>query len=324
MFLRFKIIVIMLFVAVSVLAQTPVTEVQGHRGARALKPENTLPSIEVALDLQVDTIELDMHYTMDGRVVVWHDPAIDSEKCYLPDDNMVDVPETVDSFIFGANPRLIARLTLEQVQAFRCDLNPDSTRFPQQDNLPTVLAEDDYRIPTLREVFVFVDDYANSDLKSEEQRANASGVNFNVETKRQPNRPAAIGDDFDGMNAGAFELAIIDLIVEFDLVDRVVVQSFDHRSIWAVKAENPDIMVSALTSRQRPQFDIYVENDASIWSPNYQQLDKNLVIEAQALGLRVIPWTVNDIVTMQRLIDMGVDGIITDRPDLLIDLLEND
>ena len=321
---RWNLLLLILFATVSIFAQDSTLDVQGHRGARGLKPENTLPSFEVALDLQVDTLELDLHYTNDGHVVVWHDDEIVSEKCYLPDDNAIDIPNASDSFIFDSNTLMISNLTLEQVQAFRCDRNPDNSLFPQQDNLPTTLAEDNYYIPTLRQVFEFVQEYATSDLKSDEQRTNAAIVKFNTETKRQPNNPAAIGDEFDGINAGTFELAIINLIEEFNLVDRIIVQSFDHRSIWAIKAENSAITVSALTSRQRPQLDIYVENGASIWSPNYQQLNDSIVTQAHDLGLRVIPWTINDPEMMQRLIDMGVDGIITDRPDLLVDLLEDD
>jgi glycerophosphoryl diester phosphodiesterase len=297
-------------------------DVQGHRAARGLKPENTLPAIEAALDLGVTTIELDLHYTADGEVVIWHDDAILGEFCELPPGVTLDVPES-ESLVFGSHPYQISSLTLAQVQSFQCNLNPDPSAFPEQNSDPTPLAGDDYRIPTLEAVFEFVIDYAEADIKTEAQREHARNVRFNLETKRQANRPAAIGDDFDGENAGAFELATLDLIEAYDLEDRVIVQSFDHRSIWAIHTENPDITIAALTNRGRPRLETYVENGASIWSPRYTEIDEELIVEAHELGLKVIPWTVNDADDMRELIAMGVDGIITDRPDILLDIITN-
>ncbi|MGB1288372.1 MAG: glycerophosphodiester phosphodiesterase family protein, partial [Aggregatilineales bacterium] len=158
-------------------------DVQGHRGARGLKPENTLPAFEVALDLGVTTLELDMHYTADNRVVIWHDDAIKREFCRLPEGVELDLPES-DSLIFGSNPLSIRKLTLEQIQSFHCDA-VQSGAYRMQDNDPTLLAGDDYRIPTLTDVFDFVDRYAVSDLKTSEQRENAAQVRFNIESKRK-------------------------------------------------------------------------------------------------------------------------------------------
>lgn len=300
-------------------------DAQGHRGVRGLYPENTLPSFETALDLGVTTLELDLHFTADNVVVIWHDEAIDYEKCRLPDGVTEETLGIVDdSLIFSANPLQISKLTLEQVQAFICDLNPDTTRFPTQVNSGTDLAQDNYHIQTLDALFLFVGDYSNSDLKTEDQRLNASQVLFNIETKRQVNNLGAIGDDFDGENAGAFELAILDIIYEHDMLERVIVQSFDHRSVWAIKAVEPDIVIAVLTNRGQVRLSFYAEQNADIWSPNYTELTQSLLDEAHELGLRVIPWTVNDTQSMQALIEMGVDGIITDYPDILLMLLVED
>lgn len=320
-----QIIIILIFlITVGIIAQdtAPDFDVQGHRGARGLYPENTLPAFETALDLGVTTLELDMHFTADNVVVIWHDEIIDYDKCRLADgvtEDSLDISN--DSLVFSSNPRRISNLTLEQVQAFICDVNPDTNRFPTQINSGTPLAGDNYQIQPLDALFVFVQDYVDSDDKTEEQRRNASQVRFNIETKRQANNPSAIGDDFDGENAGAFELAILDIIYEHTILERVTIQSFDHRSIWAVRAVEPDISIAALTSRGRVQLSLYAEQDAQIWSPNYGELTQDLLDEAHELGLLVIPWTVNDAESMQLLIDMGVDGIITDYPDILIDLL---
>ena len=318
------IILLILLIGVNVIAQDVPSDfdVQGHRGARGLAPENTLPAFEIALDLGVTTLELDMHFTADNRVVIWHDEVIEYEKCRLPEgvtEESLGIEN--DSLIFSNNPRRISNLTLEQVQAFICDINPDENRFPTQSNEATLLAGDNYQIQTLEALFEFVQDYANSEEKTDEQRSNASDVQFNIETKRQANNPRAIGDDFDGENAGAFELAILDIIYDYDMLERVTIQSFDHRSIWAVRAVEPDIRIAALTNHGRVELALYAEQGAQIWSPNYSTLTQDLLDEAHELGLLVIPWTVNDAEAMQSIMDMGVDGIITDYPDILIRLV---
>jgi glycerophosphoryl diester phosphodiesterase len=286
----------------------PSFDVQGHRGARGLKPENTLPAFETALDLGVTTLELDLHYTADGHVVVWHDPQVETTKC-----------EVVNSEF--SLPQAISQLTLAQLQELSCHRNPDSNVYPDQDNRPTPLAGNDYRIVSLAQLFAFVDRYAQSPEKSEAQRNKASEVHFNIETKRDPRNPAAIDDDFDGTNPGAFEKAVLQLVEARGLVDRVIVQSFDHRSLWAVRRLNPNIRLAALTGRGRPDPRSYADQGATIWSPRASTLTPRLIETAHEAGLAVIPWTVNRPDDMRRLIDLGVDGLITDRPDLLLAML---
>ena len=290
-------------------------DVQGHRGARGLQPENTLPAFETALDLGVSTLELDLHFTADEQVVVWHDPVIDSDKCGLADG--ATEPDPDDPLVPDVE-LMISRLTLEQLGSYVCDRNPDKARFPDQQPTPTTLAGDQYGIPSLAALLDLVAVYADSPEKDSEQRATAMKVDFNIETKRKVDNPDAIGDGFDGTNAGPFELAILEVIS--DVQSRVVVQSFDHRSIWAVHAQNPDIRLAALTTRQGPDLDDYAANGATIWSPNQADVTEDRIVDAHELGLLVIPWTVNDPDDMSDLIELGVDGIITDRPDIALGL----
>jgi glycerophosphoryl diester phosphodiesterase len=292
-------------------------DVQGHRGARGLKPENTLPAFETALDLRVTTLEMDLHFTSDGMVVVWHDERITNDKCGLNPDVTTEAPDP-DSPIIQGDLLLISALTWEQVQAYRCDRNPEPGRFPQQNSDPTTLAGDHYGIVRLDDIFTFVETYVLSEEKTAAQRENAGSVRFNIETKRVPEQPRYIGDNFDGRHPGAFELAILDVIGAHDLQDRVIIQSFDHRSLWAVHSVNNTMMLAALTIRTRPDLADMAENGASIWSPNAQDLTPALLQQAHDVGLRVIPWTVNEEGEMRRLIEMGVDGLITDRPDRLL------
>ncbi len=244
-------------------------DLQGHRGARGLRPENTLPAFEAALDLLVTTLEADVHLTADG-----------------------------------------------QLAGYRCDRNPDPGRFPRQITGPGAVAGDDYGIATVSELFEFVESYAASPDKTDEQRANAAAVLFNLETKRVADDPQTIDDGFDGINAGLFELALLAAIEAAGVTERTTVQSFDHRSLWAVAATGSDVALAALSSRSLPDFGDLARGGASIWSPNQALVSPASLGNAHDAGLAVIPWTVNDPDDMQRLLELGADGIITDRPDL--------
>ena len=301
----------------------PVSEdfdVQGHRGARGLRPENTLPGFEVALDLGVTTLELDLHFSADGEIVIWHDPVVGPDKCGLRDGAPLDVPDPDDPRTHA--DRAIANLTADQLSWFQCDRNPNPNDFPEQVQEATELAGDDYRIVTLAGLFEFVERYRESRNKSETQRAGAAAVRFNLETKRRPDDPGTIGDGFNGVEAGPFELTLLDLVSRFDLEDRIIVQSFDHRSLWAVHSASPNLTLAALTPDRFTDLTALAASGSSIWSPRYSSLQSEDVEEAHQLGLRVIPWTVNDSAGFADMISMGVDGIITDRPDLLNALLD--
>lgn len=292
-------------------------DAQGHRGARGLLPENTLPAFEAALDLGVTTLELDLHFTQDGEVVVWHDPIIEDSKCRLP-DNPAD-PDASDP----KNPLrriFISQQPLTVVQSYQCDLNADDGRFPNQTPYTMPLAGDDYRIITLNELFDFVELYANSDQKTQAQRENAAQVQFNIETKRVPDKPENIDDGFVGGEAGPFELAILEIVNGRSLTERVIIQSFDHRSLRAVRELDSQIRLAALTTRGEAKVEVYAAYKFNIWSPNYTDLTAELIAKAHEEGLLVIPWTVNETDDMQQLIGWAVDGLITDFPDQLLSL----
>ena len=171
---------------------------------------------------------------------------------------------------------------------------------------------------TLPQLFEFVDRYANSDLKTDDQRRNAATVQFNVETKRVPDRPETIGDGFDGTNPGEFEQALALLIDDWGYENRVVVQSFDHRSLWALSGIAPDVRLAALTLDEHLGFQAMSDSGADIWSPHFASLSTEVTADAHSFGLDVIPWTVNTEEDVCVLLVMGVDGLITDRPDLVL------
>ncbi len=293
-------------------------DVEGHRGARGLKPENTLPAFEAGLDSGVTTLEFDLHYSKDGELVVWHDPIVDPAKCGLkpgappgvPDPDDTDTPE---------DTLAIRSLTVEELRWFRCDRNPDPDAFPQQDPRPTPVAGDEYGIVTLDDLLDFVERYAASDAKTDRQRANARVVQFNMETKRDRGDPSAIGDGFDGETVGPFEQRILEIVDERGIRDRVIVQSFDIRSLQAIDRADPGIRLAVLTAVGRAALPAFANDRTVVWSPRASTVDAESIREAHAVGHTVIPWTVNDPDLVTRLIEAGVDGVITDRPDLFAD-----
>lgn len=295
----------------------PGFDVQGHRGARGLKPENTLPSFETALDLGVSTLELDLHFSADGDVVVWHDPVIDPDKCGLRPDAPAhlsdpDDPETSEGAL------AVRSLTAGELRWFDCSRNPDQQAFPDQDSEPTLLAEDDFGIVSLDDLIDFVERYASSATKTDLQRQNAMTVGYNVETKRGFRNPSAIDDGFDGTNPGPFELRLLEVIEDRGIRDRVTVQSFILGSLEAIHRVEPGTRLAALTVGGDADPGGYAALGASVWSPQASTMSERRLVEAHEAGLIVVPWTVNSLEDVEVLIAAGVDGVITDRPDLIL------
>jgi glycerophosphoryl diester phosphodiesterase len=294
-------------------------DLQGHRGARGLKPENTLPSFEVAFDLGVTTVETDLHLTRDGVPVVIHDAQISGRLC---------------PGVSGAGP-LVATLTLAELRGYRADGNPDPQRFPGQDASVTPLAKwfaerhgiDPYTPPALAELFAFAAAYAGEPGrlagKTDEQRARE--VRFDLELKRVPFRPHYIGDRFDGSTPGLLEEQVLRAVSEAGMLGRTVVRGFDHRSMLALSRLEPALVTAVLVAGTAPvsPAEVAREAGASIYCPGVEFLDEVQVRQAHDAALLVIPWTVNDPDDWGRLLDWGVDGITTDYPDHLAALLRD-
>jgi glycerophosphoryl diester phosphodiesterase len=283
-------------------------DLQGHRGARGLAPENTLAAFELALRQGVSTLELDLMMTADGVLVVSHDPALNP-----------DLTRDAQGRWLAAPGPLIRSLTLAQVQAYDIGrARPDSAtarNFPQQQ------AADGQRVPTLAQVFALA------------ASLGADQVAYNLEIKRRPDRP----DDY-----AEVPVLVDALLAEIDragVAKRAVIQSFDwsvlQRVQQRVQARTLPIRTAYL-SIQRPSFDnigppgwtagfaekvpgsvpgMVKAAGGQIWSPFFRDLTQAQVQEAQGLGLQVVPWTVNEPADLLRVIDLGVDGLITDYPD---------
>jgi glycerophosphoryl diester phosphodiesterase len=290
--------------------RSPIFDLQGHRGARGLRPENTLPGFEVAFDLGVTSTETDIHLTADGVPVLIHDPS-------LPDG------------------RQVRSLTLTQMRSYRADVNLDPKRFPQQDKSVTPLARifaehheiDPYTPPTLTDLFAFAVAYAG-DLgrqagKTTAQRERAASVVLDLELKRVPFCSENVGPAFEALSAGLLERQVVDVIRAARMLGRVRVRSFDHRTLIAIRQLEPDLPMVGLIDRTIPAnpVDLVRQAHAQFYAPNYEFLDEFQVCQCDVGGILVLPWTVNEVTDMERLLDWGVDGITTDYPDRLVEVL---
>ena len=286
-------------------------DVQGHRGARGLAPENTLAAFERALSVGVDTLELDIAITSDGVAVITHDPAL----------NPATTRDASGKWLAGTGP-LIHSLTLAQVQAY--DVGRIDAASSYGKGFPAQSARDGERVPTLAALFDLV------------KARGASTVRFNIELKTNPDRPA------NSASPQVFADTVLAVVRAAGMEERVTIQSFDWRGLALVQKAAPKMRTAYLTvqnvrddNTRAPGWnnDMLWRNYAgpaqmvkaaggAIWSPNFAAVDAARVKEAQGLGLQVIPWTVNEPADMQRLIDAGVDGLITDYPDRLREVLK--
>jgi glycerophosphoryl diester phosphodiesterase len=286
-------------------------DIQGHRGARGLMPENTLPAFTRALEIGVATLELDCGITRDGVVVVSHDPALNP-----------DLTRDEAGRWLGTTGPTIASLTYDQLQRYDVGrLKPGSEyarRFPRQQ------AVDGTRIPRLTDVFALT------------RRLGNDAVRFNIETKVSPLKPE------ETAAPDVFVRALLQVIRDANMEMRVTIQSFDWRTLQIVQKAAPEIPTAYLSAQQTSPNNIQGETASSpwtaglhlsqfdgsvprmvkaaggrIWSPYHGDLSAEALKEAHVLGLTVVPWTVNNETDMRRLVAWGVDGIISDYPDLL-------
>ena len=279
-------------------------DLQGHRGARGLAPENTLAAFRTAMAIGVDTLELDVHLSADGIPMVTHDPALNR-----------DITRTEQGdWLPGPGP-LVKSLTADQLRTrYRVErARPDS---PVAKNFPDQRPSEGERMPTLQQVLGLM------------RTPGAQSLRANIEIKLDPRNP----DHTPPLETVV--RTVLDVIRGAEAERRVTIQGFDWRVQQLVQKLAPDIPTAYL-SAQRPSFDTISDGTWTagfdlkthgsvpkmvkaaggvIWSPNFNDLTPALVTEAHQLGLEVLPWTVNNPADMARLMDWGVDGLITDYP----------
>ena len=280
---------VLAFAATGAADPRPPIEVQGHRGARARYPENTLAGFAYALEVGVDVLELDVAVTRDDRLVVVHDLHINAKICL----------DSAGHSIEGEIP--VRSLSLEEVKQYDCGTR-QNPRFPRQLQVPGE------RIPTLDDVL---------DLIETSKASGVEKVRLNIEMKGVPGHaeltPAA--DAFAGM--------LHKLLAGRNMLSRVIVQSFDHRVLKAFKALSPETPVSVLMGETLPDLVAVARSaGAQVVSPHQDWVTAADVSALHKAGLRVVPWTANEPEQWERLVAMRVDGIISDDPAGLIKYLE--
>ena len=303
-----------------------VFDLEAHRGGRDIRPENTLYSYAYAIELGATSIECDMQLTKDGQIVMSHNPILSSDITRDENGNYIE-----------NNKYDIRLMTVDELKKFDVGvMDPNCGEY--YDLHGKTQFTYDAKIPTLEELMQLIQSYGDKNIV------------LNIETKSYPD-PASAGYK-NNADPKKFVEVFNNIVKKYDMEDRVVLQSFDWQTLIEMKKLNPNISTSALWQEQ-PSWgrdseslrryekkkspwlgglDIkdYQGNPvkaahaigADIISPYYTEISKQDVDEAHSLGMKVVPWTVNNEKDMNMLLDMGVDGIISDKPWLLKQVLE--
>lgn len=272
-----------------------VLDVQGHRGCRGLMPENTIPAMLKALELGVTTLELDVVISKDQQVILSHEPFFNHEIATKPNGELVIEAEEKSLNIF--------KMTMEEVSKYDVGMRIHP-RFPDQ--LKIKVAK-----PSLEAVFDSVKAYCIQTGKPIPF--------FNIETKSNP-----ATDTIYHPAPTLFVDLLMDVITKKGMQEKAMIQSFDFRTLQYLHQKYPTMATVALVEEfDKTPFDGQLNKlgfTPTVYSPNYALVDSNLVSACKQKNVRLIPWTVNDTTEMKRMKVLGVDGIISDYPDRLLNL----
>lgn len=264
-------------------------DMQGHRGARGLMPENTLPAMQTALALGVTTLEMDTHISKDGQVLLSHDPYINPEHELLPNGDEIPASDAGKYVLYAMN--------YSEIQSFDVG-SKFYSRFPEQQLMKL-------HKPLLADVIDSVQAYL--------QEHQLPQVFYNIETKSKP--------ETDGRYHPApeeFVQRLMEVIEKKGVKEWVVVQSFDVRTLQVLHATHPEVKTSLLVENEQTLEQNLAQLGfiPTIYSPDHALVTPELVEATHQRGIHLIPWTVNELERMRQLKQWGVDGIISDYPNL--------
>ncbi len=264
---------------------------QGHRGCRGLMPENTIPAMINAVGMWVTTLEMDICISKDKKVFLSHEPFFNHEITTKPDGGFTTEKEERSLNMYQMNYKDIIK--------YDVGMKPHP-RFPDQQKMKAVK-------PLLSEVFDSVNEFMMS--------ARRPPPFFNIETKTQP-----AGDDIYHPKPDEFVELLMGLIKEYQLENQVIIQSFDFRTLQYLHQHYPKIKTAMLIEAyNKNSFSKQLKDlgfTPTIYSPESGLVTDELIKDCHDLNMKIIPWTVNDKKEIQRFKEMGVDGIITDYPNL--------
>ncbi|MBC9931013.1 glycerophosphodiester phosphodiesterase family protein [Chitinophaga qingshengii] len=267
------------------------TDVQAHRGGMGLMPENTIPAMLNAVKLGARTLELDCVITADDKVVVSHDAYMSAEFMRKPDGSDITKAEQKKLALFS--------MTYDSIRKYDAGTKPHP-RFPQQEKMSV-------HRPLLSDLIDSVEAYV--------KQHHLKPVYYNMETKSSPD-----GDGVYNPAPDVFVKRVMAVINEKKIAKRVTIQSFDLRTLQVLHKTWPKQTTALLIGNQQS----FAENIAQlgfvpdIYSPNFKLVTAELVKEAHAKKVQVLPWTVDEEADLQQMLSLGVDGIITNYPDRLI------
>ena len=265
-------------------------DIEGHRGCRGLMPENTILAFLKALELGVTTLEMDVVITKDRQVLVSHDPFMSHEFCCTPGGKYITAQEERSHNIYQMN--------FEEISHYDCGQRPHP-RFPEQKKISVSK-------PLLKDVV---------DASEKFIKQHGITIDYNIEIKSTPE-----GDNIFHPAPEEFTDLLMSVIMEKHIKKRTIIQCFDVRPLRYLHKQYPMMTLSFLIENNlTPEENIselgFVPD---IYSPDYTLVNKHLIQYARKKNMKILPWTINDLPSIMRLMKMGVHGIITDYPDLLL------
>lgn len=268
----------------------PSFDIQGHRGARGLLPENTIPAFMKALELGTPTLEMDVVISADEHVVLSHDPWFARALCRLPDGRPIPFHE-------ARRHRLFA-LTYEEIAKYEVGGIPHPG-FPEQQAASCAK-------PLLRDVIAKSEDRA--------RELGRAAPFYSIETKSRRRWEGRYHPDPE-----TFTRLVLDVVLESGVAERTILQSFDMRTLHVARGLDAGVRLSLLRTRRAARgVGISLRRLGfvpDIYSPDHRAVTEALIEAAHRHGMKVIPWTVNEVRRMRALREMGCDGLITDYPD---------
>lgn len=291
---RLSLWVILFFMSCSIskhMYQIPDFDKQGHRGARGLMPENTIPAMRKAIDLGVTTLEMDVVISKDKQVVVSHDPYFNSMISTKPDGSFIKGTDEKSFVLYG--------MDYEEIQKWDVGMKPHLL-FSGQEKVPAIK-------PLLSALIDSAEVYVSARKKP--------SIWYNIETKSSPT-----GDGRLHPAPAEFVELLMNVIKAKKIEDRTIVQSFDIRTLQVLHEKYPKMKTAFLLEFSRASsIDDNLKKLGfipSVYSPEFRSVTPEMIKVCRDKKMRIIPWTVNDAGEIKRLREMGVDGIITDYPNL--------
>jgi glycerophosphoryl diester phosphodiesterase len=273
--------------------QVKQLDIEGHRGCRGLMPENTIPAMLKAVDLGVTTLEMDASITHDKKVILSHEPFFNHEISRKPDGSPVREEEEKSLNLY--------QLNYDEIRQWDVGSQPHP-RFPLQQKLKV-------HKPLLSEVIDSVENHIRQN--------HLRPVYYNIETKTAPE-----GDSIYHPLPDEFVSLLMNVILDKNIESRVIIQSFDFRTLAIIHRQYPSVKTAALIEEgDLTPAEIQIKKLGfmpTIYSPHYSLVTPALVNYCSKNHLQLIPWTVNEIPLAKKLVQMGVDGIISDYPDKMV------